>query len=84
MLAPHVGQEFQCLAVQGINAGQYQIDVVPLHQLDGEAVVGGLLDDVAQRFEHRGQQGQPGGVRIEDQNSKLVHGSHLSACVRVR
>ena len=84
MLAPHVRQEFQCLGVERINAGQDQIDVVPLHQPDRHAVIGGLLDDVAQRLQHRGQQGQPGGVGIEDQDSELVHGIHLSACVRVR
>ena len=48
MLAPHVGQELECLAVERINARQHQIDVVPLQELDRRSIIGGLLDGVAQ------------------------------------
>ena len=55
-----------------------------LHQLDGDAIVGGLFDDVAKRFEHRGEKRQPSGIGVKDQNSKLVHRIRLLECVCVR
>ena len=48
--------------------------LVPLHQADRHAIVGGFFDDVAQRLQHRGQQGQARRVGIEDQDPGLVHG----------
>ena len=76
MVAPHVGKELQCLAVERINAGQNEIDVVPLHQLDGEAVAGRHFNNVAQRFEHRRQKGQTRVVGPENQNTKLFCKMH--------
>ena len=82
MLATDVGQELQGIAVAGVHPGEYQVDVVPLHLADRYPIVAGFFDDMAQRLQHRSQQGQSRGIRIEDQDSKLIHRFNLASGAR--
>ncbi len=76
MLAPDVREEFQRITVARIDPREDQIDVLPLHQTDRHPIIGGFLDDMAERLQHRSQQGQSRGIGVEDQDSELVHGIH--------
>ena len=74
MFTADVAQELQGVAIARINPGKNQIDVIPLHKADRHSIVCGVFNDVAQRLQHRGQEGQSGRIRIKNQDTKLVHG----------
>ena len=78
MLPPREREQLQRLGVERVDPGDDQVDAAPLHPPDGGPVVGRLVDLVAQRLEHRAQQGEDRGLGVDDEDSGLAHGFILS------
>ncbi len=53
MLSPHVGQKLQGVGIGRIRAGEDHIDPASLHLAGRDPIVGGFIDHMPQRFEHR-------------------------------
>jgi hypothetical protein len=78
VLPPRVGQQFQRLGIERVDPGDHEVDSAAFQPTNRGAVVGRLVDLVAQRLEHGTEQRQDRRLGMNDEDSGLAHEVILS------